>query len=717
MPRKKTTKAKDEEIEEIQELENEPIGTDDEEDELDDFSAIQEARTSLSSLDHNDLFATFDPDEEDDIEAEMNDPRITRLDDPPLVGGSGRSSNMFGNRATTPSGRAISPKLYSQAAQFPSCIQLRVWKYENGVPVGLGAISAEAAEEDLVQEFYGAMPKKGEGRCQFKLRPIDINGNEMGTEINLIISEHHAAIQRIKRMEIEEDEEPSRRRYDEEDDLRYQPQWDRMMGMGEKRAEILERQLEEERDALRRREEQRMQEQVDLATASAQGVQVLSERMMAEGDKRAERAMRMQSEQSQTLVTTLTSIFSQQQSMLNAQSEAQRRADEYRLEQERQRAQRERAEAEERRHRERLELEERRQREREEYERKMRAEREYTERKLQREQKEMELRLQRERSEMQMKTQREKDEREARERWFSEERARKDQQAREDARIRELDRQRQHERMMRELEVQQQKDREHAERMVSLSRQELQTKSMGGLGEMLPMATGFLTKMGLEPADVISKIFAPEPEPTSAWSDTLPKLLGAGADIAKAALSGGAGMPVSPIHAAPQALPQLENYDQFDEMDYREELQRMKQPAYAAPEQPFVPEQPSEMPREYQPPPEGGVVSFKDTKLVQDTPPQNEPLPQTINLSMSDQREARNGMATLVRNLHASPQGEWEGMITQSLMATPVIYEYSQAVSVKAAIEETGADPTLTVNILNALKASPLVPNTTNFGA
>ena len=153
-----------------------------------------------------------------------------------------------------------------------------------------------------------------------------------------------------------------------------------------------------------------MQEQVDLATASAQGVQVLSERMMAEGDRRAERAMRMQTEQSQTLITTLTSIFSQQQAMLNAQSDAQRRADEYRLEQERQRAQRERLEAEERRQRERLRLEERRRREREEYERKMQAEREYTERKLQREQKEMELRMQREREEVQLKMMREKDE-------------------------------------------------------------------------------------------------------------------------------------------------------------------------------------------------------------------------------------------------------------------------------------------------------------------
>ena len=249
MPRKK--KIEQEKVEDpINVLEDEPIGTDDDsEDELDDFSAIQDSRTSLSSLDHNDLFATFDPDEEDDIEAELNDPRVTRLDDPPLVGGTGRSSSLFGERATSPSGRAISPRLYSQAAQFATCSQLRIWKWENGVPVGLGAIDAMATEEDLVLQFFDAMPKRGEGRCQFKLRPIDINGQELGTEVNIIISEHHAAIQRIKRMREEEDEPPTRKRndYDDDDDLRFQPQWGRMMDMGEKRAGMLERQLEEEK--------------------------------------------------------------------------------------------------------------------------------------------------------------------------------------------------------------------------------------------------------------------------------------------------------------------------------------------------------------------------------------------------------------------------------------------------------------------------------------
>ena len=36
-----------------------------------------------------------------------------------------------------------------------------------------------------------------------------------------------------------------------------------------------------------------------------------------------------------------------------------------------------------------------------------------------------------------------------------------------------------------------------------LSKQELQTKAMGGIGEMIPMATGMLQKMGLEPMDVV----------------------------------------------------------------------------------------------------------------------------------------------------------------------------------------------------------------------
>ena len=745
----KSTKKEDapiaEDIDQIKEEEEElaPIGTDDEweDDEDEDLQdKATKSRNALSALDHNDLFADFDPDEEEDIESQFDDPRITRLDDAPSLGGGrfGSSNRMFGNSARSVGGRATSPRLLASAANMPNTTQLRIWKWENGIPVGLGAIDAQASEEDLVREFFDAMPKKGEGRCQFKLRPIDINGNELGTEINCIISEHHAAIQKIRRIKEAEKEEEMQFRggrrgmggydWDDEDsigsgqsiDSVMAPQMDRMMNATEKRMELLERQLEMERDELRRREEMRMQEQVDMATNAAQGVQVLTERMMQDESKRAERAMAMQTEQSQTLVTTLTSIFAQQQSMLNGQMEQQRRQDEYRLEQERQRAARERDEERSRRDRERLELEERRLREREEYERRMREERESVERKLAAEQRRVELRLQREREEMQLRVLRDKEEREARERWFAEERLRRESQEREDSKQKQHERQRQHERMMRELEMQQQKDREHAERMMILSKQELTNKAMGGLGEMLPMATGLLGKIGLEPMDVVQKIFAPEKEETSAWSDTLPKILGAGADIARNVLGGGA-PPVPPITMG-QPMPQIPMQPDFGEIDYRESMERMRQPIPAFEEPLGDPNLDDPQVIRYQdtiPPTQQSKPAKQESQpiiLPQQPPKSNMDLASQAGMTLSEQRDARNGMSQLVSTLHGSDQSEWESHITTGLMSEPQIFTYIQSVSVRSAIKETGADSKLTENIVLALQQSPLVPNDINYG-
>jgi hypothetical protein len=139
----------------------------------------------------------------------LNDPNVTQLGPAPRIGGlvgGSRPTDLFGHDAYT-MGRATSPKLYAQASQFPTCTQLRVWRWENGIPVGLGAIDAMATEEDFVREFFEAMPKPGQGRMQFKMRPIDIRGEEMGKEITLVISEHHAALQQIRRAKRAEEEE------------------------------------------------------------------------------------------------------------------------------------------------------------------------------------------------------------------------------------------------------------------------------------------------------------------------------------------------------------------------------------------------------------------------------------------------------------------------------------------------------------------------------
>ena len=409
-------------------------------------------------------------DEDDETLSHLNDPNVTNLGPSPLIGGglSRSSSDLFGNEAIT-IGRATSPKLYAQASQFPTCTQLRVWRWENGIPVGLGAIDSAATEEDFVREFFEAMPKPGSGRMQFKLRPIDIRGEEMGKEITLVISEHHAALQQIRRAKKAEAEEAAMPTggmgMQMQQPLIYERGGDdggaaagmagEMARMFEKaveasdqRANALEQALMEERERLRGEDDKRAQERIDLATNAAAGVQAITERMMRDEANRAERAMKSQSDQSQMLLTTLTQIFASAQSQQHSISETARMADQQRLEQERQYAERIRMEQEERRKRDIQEMEERRRLEQarlEDERKQMRDQRDYemralearlarereealsradrerqeglnaltlAERKLERERQEQELKAARDREEQERRYQREREEQE-----------------------------------------------------------------------------------------------------------------------------------------------------------------------------------------------------------------------------------------------------------------------------------------------------------------
>ena len=366
-------------------------------------------------------------DEDDETLAHLNDPSVANLGPNPLIGGGmSRVSELFGNEAIT-IGRATSPKLYAQASQFPTCSQLRVWRWENGIPVGLGAIDAQATEEDMVREFFEAMPKPGSGRMQFKLRPIDIRGEEMGKEITLVISEHHAALQQIRRAKKAEAEEAAMPTggmgMQMQQPLIYERGGDdggaaagmagEMARMFEKaveasdqRANALEQALMEERERLRTEDDKRAQERIDLATNAAAGVQAITERMMRDEANRAERAMKSQSDQSQMLLTTLTQIFASAQSQQHSISETARMADQQRLEQERQYAERIRMEQEERRKRDIQEMEERRRLEQarlEDERKQMKDQRDYELRQL-------EARLAREREEAMSRADRERQE-------------------------------------------------------------------------------------------------------------------------------------------------------------------------------------------------------------------------------------------------------------------------------------------------------------------
>ena len=644
--------------------------------------------------------------------ASLNDPDVQHLGEPPMLGGQGsqRHEDLFGQSAEYAMGRAMSPRLYAQAAQFPTCSQLRVWKWENGVPVGLGAIDAAATEEDLVRRFASAMPKKGEGRGQFKMRPIDIRGQELGQEVTLVISEHHAAIQALREREAEERAAGGpggvhfingggggSEAYGEMGRM-----FEHALEAAESRSSALESALESERERMREEELVRARERVDLATNAAQGVQALTERMMQDESKRAERSMNMQNQQSQTLVTTLSSIFSQQQSMMQQSTDQQRRADEFRLEQERQRADRERRDGEERMRSTQQQWERKRQAEREESDHRLKMEREDAQRKFEQHRMDLEARLQREREDMERKERRESAESERRDRWMAEERTRREERMSREQSEREAERNRQHQRMLKDAETSAQRDREHSERMMQLSKIEMENRSNAGSMNVLGNAAGMLKQFGIEPNEILPKLFTQDEDKGGGWLDALPSILGAAAEMAKVKMAPPAQPQIEMAHRRALPPPEFMNPAMLDQDPFGD---RVPEQMFARGPQPMEGPLPPEV-AEPLPEPEAQAqapASVGGNPLSAQAAEAGVPL--------RAQKSARVELRSLVRRLREADPGEWTGHIASSLSNELGIYHYVKAVTVQAALEEAGADKSLADSISEAMRQSPMVPN------
>ena len=667
----------------------------------------------------------FDNNEADDL----NNPDVTHLGDSPRVGGArGRMTDLFGEEAESAVGRATSPRLYAQAAQFPTCAQLRVWRWENGIPVGLGTIDSTATEEDFVRQFLTAMPKRAEGRAQFKLRPIDIRGQELGQEVTIVISEHHATLRAMREAEAEEREMRER---GVPFPLPQPPGTDmggemsrmveHMLATAEQRARTLEESLEMERERMRSEELRRTQERVDLATQAAQGVQSITDRLMKDESQRAERAIKMQQEQGQLLVTTLTSIFSQQMSMQQQASESARRGDEMRLEQERQRADRERREAEDRRRAEREEWEFKRKREQEENDYRIRVEREEAERKIQRE-----------REELERKERREKDEREARERWFSEERARREEREaresrereeararresieREELKERDAERQRQHDLRVKEMEIAAAREREHQLRLLELSKAQESAKG----GDALSAAATMMSKFGIAPDQFLPRLFGIMPggeekeeteEKPSPWMAMIPAVVGALSEMARASAQAQAGQGAAPPQGGPaprpRPQPQIPPPTPRQEGPYASPPQQQRREKVFVPPAPVeeAPEREAAVPPTPPPPPEPAKKSLSEIAAE-------------AGLQLKGQKAARVALRTLVRQLASEPEEKWEELIAMALTAEFTIYHYIRAVTVKAAMLEAGAPPDLVTRVIEAMRQSSMVPSDLPYG-
>lgn len=287
----------------------------------------------------------------------LNNPDVTTLHDPPLIGGKGRKAEIFGEAADT-LGRVTSPKLLTQASNMPTAAQFRIWRWENGVPSALGAIDAEASEDDFIRQFYQAMPEEGDGRFQFRFRPVDIRGVELGKEFTMTVSEFHETLLRLrakKKREAQKEQQPQMMfpyQQGGNQPIIVQPPPAPDNGAGQaleevgrmfenaveterSRTDMYRQSLEEERARLRDEEKSRAEERMSFASRSAEAVQKMTERLMAADRDRSKEQLDAQGKQGQLLLATVTTVFQQQQEAARAQAERLREADMARLQMDR----------------------------------------------------------------------------------------------------------------------------------------------------------------------------------------------------------------------------------------------------------------------------------------------------------------------------------------------------------------------------------------------
>lgn len=615
--------------------------------------------------------------EGEESESETSSPRnIEELPQPPMLGGSPQYSDIHGSSAHTVGGRAVNVRLFSQAAVFPQVVQLRVWKVETGVPVGLGVIDAAATEEDLVRQWYAAMPRSGEGRAIFKLRPIDMDGREIGQEITIPISEHHAVLQQIRSAmsPLTPPVLPAPTASIPND----------ILGLMRETINGTTKALDDERARARELMAEMARERVDLASNAATGVQAIAERMMQTEAQRAEASLKAEQQRNQQASDSMAAFFQSQLELLRADREKSKEESERTRERDELRFQQAVEEERRRRDRDQQEWERRMAQERQDFERRMRQEKEEAERKLERE----------------------KMEREERER----------------------ERDRQHQTKLREMEIQKERDREHAERMMQLQQAQLTVQSQaagGGLKDTIKEVSGLLRNVGIEPVELVQKLLTRDDGggggPGEGWTDLIGKVAGVAGEVIKEQVKSKGR--IAQAEAAPQfaptypmvpygyagvpGMPQVAGYlppPGVPAMPYGYPQPGQPMPAQAMPGYP-VPQQalPSAMP-------EPDDADEDDDEDEDDEEDDEADATQTVALNPATQNTARLALRALIGKLGKAQEGEWEGLIAASIAAEPSIYHWIQAVTVKRALDDGGANPKLAARIIAALRASSLVP-------
>jgi hypothetical protein len=296
----------------------------------------------------------------------------------------------------------------------------------------------------------------------------------------------------------------------------------------------------------------------------------------------------------------------------------------------------------------------------------------------------------------------------------------------------ESERGRQHALMMKEMEMSKERDREHAERMIQLTKPG--SEGLGGLGTML----------GMDTPELLSKIFGGGEGGTSGWSEAIPKVLGSLAEVSKMALT-------QPRAAGPPRKRRTEGKQQQMVQIMTPQGPRMI-PIDSARSMGLIPAQPDAeaqlAAQEQQKQAIDEIMSdFADETSDAEPPVAPEPVPLTreeeikrafgkeptmsdydqaghVNITeacklagvkLLDQKKARKGLRKLIATLRDTPEGDWPDRVMAAILDQPEIFAYIQAISLYTAMREAGTEKDLADRIASALRNHELVPDVLRY--
>lgn len=570
------------------------------------------------------------------------------------------------NPALVVQGQPSSPPVWREAQKFPAATSLRVWRMHNGTLEICGNTRhANISEVELYEQFLDFMPKPGDPPLRLHVRPVNMTGQEFGNIVALPeIPWQNTDLQEVRRRVNARESArastiPTAMASGSTDPIVAEILREAMLASREKEMAVMaELRAQREQNAKREAELAKLEaeRQIQLmraheaVTESAIKTETSrSEALLAQQSRMSESQMLLQAKMHETLLQGQGGLSAALLTMHQAAAERERAAAEQRSREDRDRYERERREMELRLERERQELDRRE------------AARLAM---LKQEQEERQARLEQERQRM-AEAARERADRAERE-----------------AKAEEQARQQRHEMAMaamrQEHEARLKRDEVALElQMQRINAQNTTAAAASPLG-MLDQAKGLLAGLGLEPADLLKKLFAPPesdedagPSAGALVAEMAPHIggiiRGVGEAIQKARVPVPA--PAMPVAALPMPVPQP--------------------PFPGAGSIPGGAMVLGDLPPALHQGGHGGGVMAAPVEPP--PPPENAAL---ASLPLHMKRDARTRIRELVNRLRAVAEEHWEALVInaiQSDMAT--FYHYIKANGgISVSLREAGAD-------------------------